>query len=332
MNYDLAIEGQEAKKPMSRNHGIAAMRYILALSVVLLHALPRPDAQTPAWAALIAVACRAAVPFFFIASGYFLSRRTGFSVDAVVKPLRRLVPIYLFWMAVYCVYFEAFVPDEWHWRLGDLLSGGAAFHLWFLPALALALVVVGVGLAVGWPVVTGIVCLLLWIFSLSRGAYNEVLHLPISAGRGGTLIAPIYVYAGAMISRRSISVTWRKAAFLVLASYTALLAEEGLNAWVTGRGFLISHDFLIATLPFGLCMFLLAKDLPQWQGWERLSKLGSVSLGVYASHVLFLRPLTAAIGNATPISVLVVAVTVSLAATLSSLLLRRVKYVGDFVQ
>jgi surface polysaccharide O-acyltransferase-like enzyme len=43
---------------------------------------------------LVKIACRVAVPFFFITSGYFMKTGSKLDIEIVLKPLRRLLPIY----------------------------------------------------------------------------------------------------------------------------------------------------------------------------------------------------------------------------------------------
>src|SRR5579871_5387502 len=92
-----------AVRGAARNQGVDAFRYLLAYLVVLLHSLPgnavTADAVWPFWLSSI---CRAAVPFFFVASGYFLKPAPGLA--AVLKPLKRLLPVYAFWFAIYAIW------------------------------------------------------------------------------------------------------------------------------------------------------------------------------------------------------------------------------------
>src|SRR5206468_1666073 len=68
-----------------------------ALPVVSLHSLPRGGTG----ASIIGMVCRCAVPFFLIASGYLQNPPERLALQVLSRPLWRLLPIYLFWMAVY---------------------------------------------------------------------------------------------------------------------------------------------------------------------------------------------------------------------------------------
>lgn len=122
-------EPRQAKSKLSRNEGIDAFCYLCAAVVILFHALPSKP-PVPAWAADFATICFMAVPFFFISSGYFLRAAKRFNVGLVYRPVRRLLPIYLFWMLAYCLLLKLIPLQAWSFSARDLLWGGSAYHLW----------------------------------------------------------------------------------------------------------------------------------------------------------------------------------------------------------
>lgn len=317
-----------------RNLGIDAGRYALGFLVVLVHALSgNGKIENLLLTNIIKIACRAAVPFFFIASGSFCERSSSFSAQLVLKPLRRLMPIYVFWMFAYFLFLQIVpVPSvSWSFGLRDLLSGGAAFHLWFLPALGFALALVATGLKLFGTRITGLLCCGLALFSLADGAYHNVLHLAGSPKRGGLLVAPMFVYIGAMLARRAVMLRWPLLAVLVAFAYVLLVGEELMIASWAGAPALESHSFTFCTFLLGTAVFLLLRALPESKVVRGVASLGQISLAVYATHLFFLWLLLPIIGNDSVLSaVLVAAITFGSATTLS-LLLRRIPIMQKFV-
>ncbi len=126
--------------PNARNIGIDSFRYLMCFAVALLHALPSVEGLTAeTWATLTASVCRGAVPFFFIASGFFMRVPATWKMEIVARPLGRLLPIYAIWFLVYHV-IEAVSLGRFAFpSIRDLITGGAGFHLWFIPVLGLTL-------------------------------------------------------------------------------------------------------------------------------------------------------------------------------------------------
>ena len=145
-----------------RQGGIEAVRALGALAVVLIHVGPFRGAEwegTPAGlaGAFLNQLCRFAVPFFFLATGYFFGRKLGSSAPPWPlwrKQAGRLAVLFAFWSAAYLLVpavlrglhhrsldaFGAFMTEKLGWALSHpatSLLQGSAEHLWFLPALAL---------------------------------------------------------------------------------------------------------------------------------------------------------------------------------------------------
>lgn len=307
----------------ARNPAIDAMRYALAFVVVLLHSLPVNQVGHPAWVALAAIACRVAVPFFFITSGYFLRPASRFDATLILRPLQRLLPIYLFWMLVYFIFLQVVPIQHWSFSPRDLISGGTAFHLWFLPALGFALMLVSGGISLVGLRATGALCVLLAMIGICRGSYHDALALSGAVQRGGLLISPLFVYLGVLARRQAWSLG-RFAVPAILASYALLVFEEWLIERLSASASFASHDFTFATYLFGLSCFLAIRQMSASRLLEHAAWFGRLSLSVYAGHVLFLWMLEPIIGNDTPWQVAILSALCFGLATLLSLVLMRV--------
>lgn len=277
------------KAALARNTGVDAMRFVMASLVVLLHSLPGstdPDYSTAD--TLTAMVCRGAVPFFFIASGYFLRPDKGTLLDGLIGPVKKFAPIYLFWLAVYFVVCQFTPQHKWTWSPRELLSGGAAFHLWFIPALTAGTIIVSTGVRLVGLRVTAIAVIGLASVAMVYNSYYEVLHPPGHATRGGFFIAPAFILMGYGMKLKNVASGMgpRFAIAAFAASFALLVAEEVLISKGAGAS-LRSHDFTLATFLYGACAFILARSLEGLGAASALSRLSAMTLGVYTSHLAF---------------------------------------------
>ncbi|MDF0545664.1 acyltransferase family protein [Sphingobium sp. H39-3-25] len=308
--------------------GVDAARYLLSLFVIILHAMPNTPPGTALWPEMISVVTRAAVPFFFIASGYFLKPARSAHPDMVSKHVLRLAPVFGFWILAYVLLARSLdIGGAFRWR--DILSGGPGFHLWFLPALGFGLASVSLSLAlVGERATTGW-CIALAIFGLLSSSYHDLVFGHGIERRGGLMIAPSFILLGAWARRHDVRLSTPLAAMLTLGSLLLVFAEELAISHFSATPFQ-SHDFTLSTILYGGSVFLLSLSLPENPVTHRLAALGSISLGIYVSHLAFLWLIYGHLANTTWPGALLIALVAFSCATLFSLmaanipLLRRV--------
>lgn len=315
-----------------RRLGIDAFKYVLIFLVVLIHATPGGDIDSPNWAVWFRMARRSAVPFFFIVGGYFLLPERGSALTPALKPLLRLLPVYIFWLILYILYSIAYASINRHLNPVETVAGGAAFHLWFLPALTFGLAMVGMGVRIAGVRITGLACLMLCVFGLAGSSYHDVLGLAGAARRGGVLIAPAFVFLGFCLSRIDLTVKPATAVVLVLVANALMIGEEFLIKHASGAAQLRSHAFVLSTFFIGASVFLLSKAIVAGPLVARLATLGRTSLGVYALHVMLLWPLLRLIGCANPLQTSMVAMLTFLLSTLLILRLDRIPALSRFVE
>ncbi len=287
-----------------RDAGIDVVRLCCVFGVAVIHALPT-TAPLHLWMQLAWTACLPAVPFFFIASGYFLRWPESFRNSIVLKPLARLLPVYLFWMLVYFVLVTVILRRPWPLSFSNLLWGGPAYHLWFLPALGFALSFVGAGLALVGAKLTGIACALLAAVALGRGAYHDLLHVPGGVSiHAGQFAGPLYVYIGVMLARRPVTIRWRWLLPMIVVFYAVMVGDEMLTASAPGSP---PHDVLLSTFILGPILFLAARKIPNTPAIASIARIGRATLGIYAVHLAVVWLLLPYIGNENPRSVTILA-------------------------
>jgi surface polysaccharide O-acyltransferase-like enzyme len=301
---------------------IETLRVAAVFAVVWAHVRPLtsggvPPTAYPAAAILLHQACRWVVPFFFFVSGFLLAQRTrqdASIVAAAWRTTRRLLIVFASWSAVYFVW-QLVAPDRvlglyslpeppvsgplshlparWARVLAplvtspiDYLAEGSRVHLWFLPALAIGLMITGVAAdrrRLRWAVLFG---LGLYVVGLGCGSYAPLTGWQFGINpRNGPFASVLPASLGFAIGRSGWRPKLREALLLAAGGY-ALLVTESLWLWITFGSDPTRHNFLIGTIPFGLGMAALALARPNLGSALPAWRLGSATLGVYASHLL----------------------------------------------
>lgn len=291
--------------------GIELLRVIGIFAVVIIHA--NAVGLFGEWRTtgfVLDELSRFAVPCFFVISGFFWKPETlSRPWPAISAFAMKLLPLYVFWILFYFAaeFSELFYPRLYGRNFIAVLapfSGGAGFHLWFIPALFigtslcwLSLRYLGVGLTAG-------IGLLLYLAGVTFGAYGDLIgiHLPLVAYRNGIFEAPLFLISGFLL--RSNAARFTTAQF-------ALLGAAGLAVHM-GEGFLVSsaslgHDYSFGTIAAAIGIFGVATRLSRARdyGW------GRDVLGAYLIHLFILKTVAAHLPVSGPIWALAVAAVVA---------------------
>ncbi|OBR63613.1 hypothetical protein A7K91_06600 [Paenibacillus oryzae] len=130
--------------------GVQYMRVIAALLVVAVHTGPLLSWGEDADFWLTGALARLAVPFFFMASGFFFFRKvsgnTAADFSLLLGYLRKVALIYVAAILIYLP-FNAYKGDfkgelSAAVVIRDLLMDGTFYHLWYLPALIFGMAIV----------------------------------------------------------------------------------------------------------------------------------------------------------------------------------------------
>ncbi|MCB1784250.1 MAG: acyltransferase family protein, partial [Alphaproteobacteria bacterium] len=277
-----------------RISGVDSFRCLAFFAVVALHCLPDGVESAPSFYNVIDLLCRFAVPFYFVASGYFLahSRRTAFG--DIQKLFLRLFPVFLGWLLFYNFYFV--LVGDWHEPIypglvaDSLLSGHRGYHLWFLPALGISGVLLilirrfHIGFILG---LAG----LFYLFELAFGPYKDLLGLPdvpyfsglTFKARFGPFMSFPFMTMGYVFAKYNVRIP---------SSHALALAGLGLGisfdeSWsLAAAGFRdIPLDAFMGTLMIGGCLFLYSLNV---RGITFLRGLSPYVLGAYCVHILVL--------------------------------------------
>jgi surface polysaccharide O-acyltransferase-like enzyme len=315
----------------TRLEGVDALRAIAFVAVVTLHSLN--DTAGHLGLEVANNATRFAVPFFFLASGYFLSP-TAPAGRLIWRVTLRLAPVFFVWLAVYMFAAGDLATFRNPVKLSHyLLAGGPGPHLWFLPALGLGITIVALCrrselLLIGLVV-------LFFVASLAFGPYRELLHLPESpiGPRNGPMLSVPFVGLGYLIARRQLRPGVLAGLALTIGGLALQLTESFGLERITG-GFL-NADSYVGTLPFAVGVFFLSLRATEGSVTRGLAMIGRITLWMYCVHLLFVWGFDRMLGDVAfrPIPLTLLAVGASLlSAIAASGLSRWVPWLDRFVR
>ena len=292
----------------SSEPGVNAFRFVLMFTVVMSHAwwlfggpLQRGN---PSYLVLITAQC--SVPAFFIISGYFLRWREADLFAVTRWAFRKLLPLYALWVTLYAVvtwlsgWGAFYTVAEWRSSGNGVLDllhkigfGVTTRHLWFLPALALALSATSLSLRLlgerlAW-VLAGVVAAI----GLLTGPYQMFLGLEGHTFRALLLTGPLLVLIGIQIADADAPRRPLLFALALLLAYCLQVFDDRLLATAPGFSPGTKTAVTLATIPFALFAFLFARSLPRTGFLEWLSGRRHYLLVIYCIHPMMLTSIRA---------------------------------------
>lgn len=285
-------------------HAIDIIKYICAIVVIMVHTAPLLPYNPKINWFLMTILGRFVVPFFFISTGYFICKNTQTKGDWYFKSyIRSLIKIYLIWSLIYLPCGIDYIGKEFDipvilYPLALLIAlcyVGTYFHLWYIPALILAL------LLVHWfmnhfkkryLLTLSFLCFLIGAMETYYGfipltfltdLIDHYINIFFTT-RNGLFFGFFYVAWGYFIAQKD---TWLKYiryhSWLTLFFFVLMIGEALL---IYGSNNLDSNILLMAA-PFTICLFLYARDLNiTWK--LPYPKLREYSSLYYFSHAYFL--------------------------------------------
>ncbi|MCL9776932.1 acyltransferase [Vibrio methylphosphonaticus] len=247
-------------------------------------------------------AARFAVPLFFIIAGYLIQPKLNDNPYSTARSYS--YPIMIIWVVWSVVYlltpFNLAVVSElgylaerqqyWNYLLLNPLNSlfeGGLVHLWFLPSLCLAV------LMIAWFVDNHCRTLLIpfaaiiYTYGLIAGSYQVITHDETAIfTRNGPFISFLMVSIGFEIRRRRWTLSASKA-ILLAALGIALHYSEALYLHQLGHEF-NSNDFLIGTVFWATGIFLWLQSKPQLGNYPIVHKLAKLVLPMYVVHLLII--------------------------------------------
>ncbi|SDU34542.1 Surface polysaccharide O-acyltransferase, integral membrane enzyme [Pseudomonas pohangensis] len=306
----------------TRNYGIDRLRTVAIFSIITLHCFPFFHANIP-YAELISSAinqaARFAVPCFFVLSGYLYSRvlNTPNPVVGMARFCAKLLALYFLYSVIYLLPYNIWLNTVespsgtmdssrfwfyiWTQNYENFLFGGYKYHLWFLPALAIAAFICT---TVAW--IERLVGQRMGIFQISvgcalfiagviGGAYkNSIIGFDFEFyTRNGPFFSTLFFASGIYISTlRGDSNVFRISLWLIAFGATSHFLE--VYFLTSSKTITSLPDYVFGTYFFGVGAALLAIRSGTDRDSDLLSRLGAYGLGIYALHPFIIDMLTPA--------------------------------------
>lgn len=270
-------------------------RLIAAFLIIAIHTSPFLSINETADFIFVHIIARVAVPFFFMIIGYFLylSMEKG-NKFSLKRTLSKLIGIYIFGIILYLplnLYGSYFNQTNLPFQIAkDLIFDGTFYHLWYLPATIIGILLLNFLLHKFPMPYVFIITLVLYIIGLGGDSYYGIVTQISAANkiynflfkimdytRNGLFFAPVYLFLGAWIAYSKHKIKTQISVIGLIIS-NALLLTEGLLL----RGFNVQrHDSMyIMLLP---CMYFLFLILLQCNG-NSIKELRILSMVIYIIH------------------------------------------------
>lgn len=307
----------EVKSLVSKqNNSIDLAKFIFAILVVAIHVSPFGSGQSEIIGFLNFFlrdyVARLAVPFFFIASGYFLFKKTdinNFEINRSKTYALKILKLYLIWSAIYFplsfgnAFFDkkGFLHGVFAYIKNFILSTSFS-HLWYLNALIFAVVIISVLLykrvSPKLIIVIGALFYFIGLFAQSWFGFIEPLrNIPsvwsalklvksiIVTTRDGLFDGLIYVGIGMLFAFYKIRLNKKQAGAGFVISMVLLFIEAfGLEH----LGYSRSHDTYLFLVPAAFFLFAFVRDIELADG-DIYMKLRIQSSLIYFIHPYILR-------------------------------------------
>lgn len=282
-------------------------RYVSALLVVCIHTFPFLEISETFNTYFIHTVCRLAVPFFFTTSGFFFfrnydSENEDLNETRLKKALIRLFRIYLIWTIIYLPYtiFD-YTHTGFHIKylftyVRDFFLNGSYYHLWFLPALMLADVIVYCLYKKKGLNFTLLITFILYFVGYLINVYTPIWEsIPgvsfffgfftktLSTARNGIFFGPMFIAIGLLLSRtRRLPKKVSLIGFLI--SFVLFFAEVSIYRHFGILRDLTSMYICLVPAIYFLVNYLLKVNIPYR---KMFTILRHDSLMIYTSHILF---------------------------------------------
>lgn len=272
----------------SRQQSVDTFRLLAALCIIILH-VEAPNVSGEIFAGL-RLTSRWAIPFFFIASGYFFAAKHAAGGRLNVQPtVERLIWIFLLWALIY---FPVVMDQhDLNTALGRIFSAGFILygnflHLWFIASLMYGYLFLAACYRYKLNGILPFIAISVIALALVSTPYSFLnqQRIKIEFDYIYWLSIP-FLYLGFRFQKYGFP-SWRVSLLLaVFGAVMQLFEARFLYDWFSISVF--GHEFLISTIPFATGMAGLALgnlkylQLPVFSNWGR-----DYSLGIYLLHPL----------------------------------------------
>lgn len=270
-------------------------RLFSSFLIVAIHTSPLLSFSNTSDFIFTRIIARLAVPYFFMVTGYFLYLHREISNKqlriAFSKKIGIIygVTILLFLpLNIYTGYFQK--TELWKQITKDILFDGTFYHLWYLPAVLIGVLIITVLIQKAGIYIAFIISVILYIIGLGGDSYHGMItQLPIiktfydslfkvfDYTRNGLFFAPVFLVMGVWIYRTSNKISFKKSMTGFVVSLSLLITEGLLlHSYDIQR-----HDSMyLMLIP---CIFFLFRLLLRINGKSN-KNIRTISMLVYLIH------------------------------------------------
>ena len=269
------------------------MKMICSFLVVAIHTSVLSSFSETADFFLTGIVCRIAVPFFFMVSGFFLMPKISSHFSSVIKTEKKLGMMYMTSIFIYLPlnlyagqYFFKDLPSFFRAFFLD----GTFYHLWYFPAAAEGILLLGLMQRLFSRKVCMILCILLYLIGLGGDSYYGIIKdIPLvqpfydtyfqigTYTRNGFFFAPVFLCLGWILSDDRNRLSFRDAKKISLFSFLLLFLE----GWLLHIFQIQRHDSMyLYLLP---CMYGIFSLLSNISCGSRIS-FRKISMFIYIIH------------------------------------------------
>lgn len=278
--------------------GIDWMRFLAALLVIANHTSPLATFSETGNFILTRIAARIAVPFFLMTSGFFGLSRYHYDNSPLTGFLKKTGLIYIIAnllylpVNIYSGYFSQ--PNLLPNLIKDLVFDGTLYHLWYLPASM-------IGMVIAWSLIERLdygkglaVTAVLYLIGLFGDSYYGIAEkIPIVKGfygllfdltdytRNGIFLAPVFMLLGGLIADKKHRVSLMQAWTGFIISFALMFTE----AMCLHKNGMQRHDSMyVFLLP---CIYFLFSAVLNVKG-KPIAGLRTASLLIYIIHPMMI--------------------------------------------
>ncbi|MBS4197603.1 acyltransferase family protein [Lederbergia citri] len=300
---------------VDRIHSIDFMKGISIFIVVYFHTMLFDGNQINRLNIWLLLFPRFVIPFFFIASGFFLGinikKRLNYT-KYFKGYILKLVKVFVVWYFIYLIYdcvvnlllaihmgleikseiarYFLSIP-----KLGVLYygMGNTSYHLWFLTALIWSMIILFLFIKLKKLHLLLVISLLLNIIGLFGQTYSGIFHLPLDT-RDALFFGLFYTTLGCYIAfnfekvKQLIAKVKAKTIIYLFILATILQAAESVitRIWLDGtKG---GMGYYLSTIPLTVFLFLLLIKNKNFGHQSIISWIGKNAIGIYVAHMGFI--------------------------------------------
>lgn len=279
--------------------GIDRFRLLAAILVITIHTFPLSSVNATADFVLTRVIARVAVPFFLMASGFFvLPVYMSTGKEKLFRFFQKTALLYGISILLYLpvnLYAEAWqTSTPVAHLLKDIFINGTFYHLWYLPAALLGMGISALLLkALGTGRSIGIAVLLYTVGLFGDSYYGATQQIPFLKSfyitifsvcdytRNGLFFAPIFFLSGFYLAKHKQQFQLKGCVAGLSITFVLMLTEALILHFLGWQRF----DSMYIFLP--VCMIFLFGVLTFWEG-ERNADYRSLSMTIYLIHPLMI--------------------------------------------